>query len=77
MEPLVLLGVLEQINGSEQVAPSFTESKAKTNQVKIISDIRNLDMQIKHKPYPILKTNKMLLKLEGFKYAMSLNFNME
>ena len=38
-----------------------------------LSDSRNLNKQLKRKPYPI--KNIMLLKLEGFQYATSLDLN--
>ena len=41
-----------------------------------LSDFRNLNIQLKYKLCPIPKISGMLLKLEGFKYYMSLNFNM-
>ena len=36
-------------------------------------DLWNLNLQFKRKPYPIPKIREMLLKLEGFKYAMSID----
>ena len=56
---------------------SFVQPKPKINQVCFTSDFRNLNNQIIHKPYPMPKTNEMLLKLEGFQYAKSLDLNME
>ena len=66
VERLVLLGVLEVANYSEWVAPSFAQPKPKSNQVGLLSDFINLNKQLKRKPYPMPKTNEMLLKLEGF-----------
>ena len=40
-----------------------------------MADILELK-QIKWKPYPIPKIQELLLKLEGFRYAMSLELNM-
>ena len=48
----------------------------KSNWVRFISDFRNLNKQLKQKPYPMPKNNEMLLKLEGFQYATSLDLNM-
>ena len=42
----------------------------------LISDFRELNKRIKRKPYPIPKIQDLLLKLEGFKYATSLDLNM-
>ena len=57
--------------------PSFAQPKPKSNQVRFISDFRNLNKQLKHKPYPMPNINEMLLKLEGFQYATPLDLNME
>ena len=44
--------------------------------MRFILDFCKLNKQIKRKPFPIPKIQDMLLKLEGFKYAMSLDLNM-
>ena len=41
-----------------------------------LNDFRNLNSQLKHKPYPMPKISEMLLKLEGFQYATSLDLKM-
>ena len=41
-----------------------------------LSNFRNLNKQLKQKPYPMPNINGMLLKLEGFQYDMSLDLNM-
>ena len=76
VERLVLLGFLEASNDSEQGSPYFAQPKPKSNRVRLRSNFWNLNKQLKRKPYPMPKTNKMLLKLEGFKYAASLDLNM-
>ena len=48
----------------------------KDRSVQFISDFWKLNKQIKQKPYPIPKIQDLLLKLEGFQYAMSLDQNM-
>ena len=40
-----------------------------------LSDFRNLNKQLKPKPYATPKINEMLLKLDGFNYSMSLDLN--
>ena len=47
---LVSLGVLEEANDSEWGATSFDQPKAKTNCVRLLSDFRNLNRQLKRKP---------------------------
>jgi hypothetical protein len=44
--------------------------------VRFISEFRELNIRIRRWPYPIPKIQDMLLKLEGFKYASSLDLNM-
>ena len=64
-------------NDSESGAPYFSQPKPKSNQVRFVSDSRNLNKKLKQKPYPMPKINEILLKLEGFQYATSINLNME
>ena len=73
---IVLLGVIEVENDSEWGAPSFAQPKPKSNRVNFLSDFRNQNKQLKWKPYPMTKINEMLLNLEGFQHATSLDLNM-
>ena len=75
LDRLVKLGVLKWINNSEWAAPMFIILK-KDATVRFILDFRELNKCIKHKPFPIPKIQDLLLKLEGFQHAMSLNLNM-
>ena len=68
--------VLEEANNSEWGAPSFAQPKAKTNHIVLLSDLRNLNRQLKSKPYPMPKIRNMLFNLEEFQYAKSLYLNM-
>ena len=76
VEHLVILGFPEVANDSEWGSPSFAQHKPKTNQVRFLSDFRNLNKKLKQKPYPMPKINEMLLELEVFQYATSLDLNM-
>ena len=69
------LGVLKKVNRSEWAAPTFIIPK-KDGSVRFISDFRELNKRIKWKPYPIPKIQNLLLQLEGFQYATSLDLNM-
>jgi hypothetical protein len=44
--------------------------------VQFISNFCELNKRIKQKPYPIPRIQYLLLKLEGFQYAMTLDLNM-
>ena len=70
------MGVLKEENGSEWGAPSFTQPEAKTDRVRFLSDFRNLSRKLKRKPYPMPEIREIILNLEGFQYATSLNLNM-
>ena len=73
---ILSLGVPEDANDPEWVAPSFVQPKAKTNPVRFFSDFQNLNRQLKRKSQPMPKIREILRNLEGFKYAMSLELNM-
>ena len=72
---LCKLGVLKKINHSEWAAPTFIIPK-KDFTVRFISDFRELNKRIKRKPFPLPKIQDLMLKLEGFTYATSLDLNM-
>ena len=75
VERLVRAGVLKKVNHSEWGAPTFIIPK-KDGTVRFINDFRELNKRIRRKPYPIPKIQDLLLKLEGFRYATSLDLNM-
>ena len=75
VERLCKVGVLKKVNRSEWAAPTFIIPK-KDGSVRFISDFRELNKRIHRKPYPIPKIQDLLMKLEGFTYATSLDLNM-
>ena len=75
VERLCQAGVLRKINHSKWAAPTFIIPK-KDKTVRFISDFRELNKRIRRKPYPIPHIQDLLLKLEGFQYATSLDLNM-
>ena len=75
VDRLVKIGVLKKVNRSEWAAPTFIIPK-KDNTVRFISDFRELNKRIKRQPYPLPKIQDLMLKLEGFSYATSLDLNM-
>src|SRR5688500_14997481 len=44
--------------------------------LRSLADLRELNKRIKRHPFPIPKIQEMLLKLEGFMFATSLDLNM-
>jgi hypothetical protein len=75
VDRLVQAGVLRLINQSKWAAPTFIITK-KDHTVRFISDFRELKKRITRKPFPIPRIQDLLLKLEGFQYATSLDLNM-
>ena len=75
VDRLVKLGVLKKVNRSEWAAPTFIVPK-KDGTIRFISDFRELNKRIKRKPYPLPKIQDLLIRLEGFQYATSLDLNM-
>jgi len=75
VERLVKIGVLKKVNRSEWAAPTFIVPK-KDGSVRFMSDFRELNKRITRKPYPIPNIQDMLLNLEGFQWATSLDLNM-
>ena len=53
----------------------FRIAKNKTDWIILLSDFGNLNRQLKRKPYPMPKIREMLLNLESFLYATSLDLN--
>ena len=75
IERMCKIGILRRVNDSEWGAPTFCQSK-KNGTIRILTDLRELNKLIKRKPFPIPKVQEMLLKLEGFTYATSIDLNM-
>ena len=73
---LVLLGVLEEGNESEWGAPSFVHPTPKTDRKRFLGHFWNLNRQLKRKPYPMPKIREIVVNLEGFQYATSLELCM-
>jgi hypothetical protein len=55
---------------------SYIHYTLKNGTVRFIFDLRELNEQLKRKPYPIPKNAQMLQELEEFASATSLNLNM-
>ena len=75
VERLCQLGVLRKVKRSLWAAPTFVIPK-KDGTVRFISDFRELNKRIRRVPYPIPHIQDMLMNLEGFQHATSLDLNM-
>jgi hypothetical protein len=69
------IDVFNRSSYSDWAAPTFIQAK-KTGDVRIITDFRKLNAQIKRKPFPHPKISDMLSKLSGFKYATAIEISM-
>ena len=75
IERLVKLEVLRKCSDSTWAAPTFIIPK-KNGTVRFISDFQYPNKCLLRKPDPIPKIADILQKLEGIKYATSLDLNM-
>ena len=72
LDRLKYLKVKKKVNPSQWGAPTFIIPK-KDSTVRLISDFRELNKHILRQPYPILKTQDLLLRPEGFRYGSTLD----
>ena len=75
MERLHGIGVFDKNHDSEWASPTFIQPK-KTGGVRILTDFRKLNAQLKRKPFPLPKISDLLQKLAGFKYATAIDLSM-
>jgi hypothetical protein len=75
MKRLTDIDVFNRNSDSEWAAPTFIQAK-KTGDVRILTDFRRLNAQIKRKPFPLPKISDLLRKLSGFKYATTIDLSM-
>jgi hypothetical protein len=75
MKRLTDIDVFNKSSDSEWAALTFIQAK-KTGYVRILTDFRILNAQIKRKPFPLPKINDLLRKLSGFKYATAIDLSM-
>ena len=69
------IGVWYHNPNATWAAPTFIQPK-KTGDVRILTDLRELNKWIVRKPYPLPKIQDMLQKLEQFSYATALDLSM-
>ena len=69
------IGVLQKNTTSQWAAPTFIKRK-KTGDVRILTDFRKLNMQLKRSPFPLPKISHLLQSLSGFQYATALDLSM-
>jgi hypothetical protein len=72
---LTYIDVFNRSSDSEWAAPTFIQAK-KTGDVRILTDFRRFNTQIKIKPFTLPKISDLLSKLSGFKYATAIDLIM-
>jgi hypothetical protein len=75
VKSLTAIDVFNRSSDSEWAASTFIQAKNKGD-VRIITEFRRLNAQIKRKPFPLPKISDLLRKLSGFKYATSIDLIM-
>ena len=76
-ERLVTVDVLEKldhVNDSPWAAPSFCQMK-KTNDVRFLTDFREVNKCIQRKPFPLPRIGESLQKIEKFKSATAIDLS--
>jgi hypothetical protein len=71
MKRLTYIDVFNRSSYSEWAAPTFIQAK-NTGDVRILTDFRRINAQIKRKPFPLPKISDLLRKLSGFKYETAI-----
>lgn len=78
IEQFLKRGILKRVNRSQWASPTFIVPK-KLNvgqtipSARVVVDFRRVNEMIVRKPYPIPKISHLLMTLEGFKFATSLD----
>jgi hypothetical protein len=75
MKRLTDIDFFNRSSDSEWEAPTFIQAK-KTGDVRILTNFRRLNAQIKRKPFPLPNISDLLRKLSGFKYATAIDLIM-
>jgi dihydroorotate dehydrogenase len=74
---LVYIGVLEEDYSSEWASCSSSFAIPKKNRtIRVVTDLRNLNLLLKRHPFPIPKIGDMIRSMEGFTSASALDLNM-
>ena len=74
VDRLVIIGMLNKINNSQQTAPTHVIPKI-NGAVRFVSDFRQLYKALKRKPFQSPNIQHLSLKLEGLRYATSLDLS--
>jgi hypothetical protein len=70
------MGLFTKVESSEWAAPTFINPK-KNQTVRIITDFHGLNKCLKRNPYPIPKLSDIFKGMEKFRYATTIDLNMD
>jgi Reverse transcriptase (RNA-dependent DNA polymerase) len=76
VDRLVTLQVLHKTNSSEWAAPSFGIPK-KNNQIRFISDFRQLNKNLTRLPFPLPNPQQLFCTMDGFSFCTTMDLNMD
>ena len=70
------IGVLEEANHLQWMAPSFNQPTKKNGNVRVLIDFQELNKVLICKPYPLPNIQDLLQKMEKFMYTTALDLSM-
>ena len=75
IERLCSIEVIEKNSDSEWACGTFITPK-KTGDVRVVTDLRELNKFVKRKPFPLPKIKDLLQSLANFQYATAVDLSM-
>jgi hypothetical protein len=69
------IDVFNRSSDYEWEAPTFSQAK-NTGDVRLLTDFRRLNVQIRRKPFPLPNISDLLRKSSGLKYAAAIDLRM-
>lgn len=76
IERLVSLGVLAKDSDSPWAAPSFCQPKKNKNEVRFLTDLRQLNKRLVRKPFLLPKISQILYEIDGMQWVTALDLKM-
>jgi hypothetical protein len=76
MKSLTDIDIFNRSSDSKWAVPTSIQAKKTGDVVRILTDFRRLNAQIKRKPFPLPKISDMFSKLSEFKYTRAIDLHM-
>ena len=77
IECMVKLGVLAKDSNRPWAAPSFCQPKKNKDEVRFLTDLRQLNKRLVRKPFPLPKISQIIYEIEGILWATALDLKMD